>query len=346
MEPSSCRTHLLAGQVIPAMPLALNPDGTWSEAYQRTLVRYYLDSGAGGLAVGVHSTQFEIREPKHSLYDPVLQLCSEEIESWLRNQRTFIKVAGICGPTDQALAEAEIALSHGYDAGLVSMTALKDLPHEKILAHCKEIASRIPIIGFYLQPAIGGGVFPYSFWRRFVEIGNVVAIKVSPFDRYATLDVIRAVIDAERNDIALYTGNDDNIIVDLLTPFEINGQTRHIVGGLLGQWAVWTRRAVEMLQEIKEERTQSSMDPEWLTLNAQLTDANAAIFDPEHEFAGCIPGILEVLHRQGLVPSTRCLNPDEHLSAGQAEELDRVLKAYPHLQDEEFVRKNRERWLS
>ncbi|MCK5921766.1 MAG: dihydrodipicolinate synthase family protein, partial [Methylococcales bacterium] len=250
MDTKTAREHLLKGQVLPAMPLALNKDGSWSEKYQRALARYYVDSGAGGLAVGVHSTQFEIRDPEHALFEPVLRLCSEELDNWNKEQSPFLKIAGICGDTKQAIAEAGTANNCGYHAGLLSMTAMKDATLDEKIAHCREVAKVIPVIGFYLQPTIGGCVYPYEFWRKFAEIKNVIAIKMAPFDRYATLDVIRAVADAGRDDIALYTGNDDNIINDLLTPFEVNGKQLQIVGGLLGQWAMWTERAVQMLANI------------------------------------------------------------------------------------------------
>lgn len=339
------RAHLDRGQVIPALPLALHEDGTWSERHQRALIRYYLDAGAGGLAVGVHSTQFQIRDSKHGLFYPVLELASKTIDSWKEASRPFVKIAGICGATPQALAEADTAASLGYQAGLLSLTAFRDRSDKEALDHCLALAKRIPIVGFYLQPAVGGRVFPYAFWREFAEIPEVVAIKIAPFNRYQTWDVIRAVIDAGRSDIALYTGNDDNIIADLLTPFSWNGQTRFIVGGLLGQWGVWTQRAVEMLEAIRPLQGASSLPSEWLMRNAALTDANAAVFDTAHHFAGCIPGILEVLRRQGLVPSVRCLDPNEKLSAGQAEELDRVMLAYPDMTDDNFVAENRARWL-
>jgi len=331
------REHLLGGQVIPACPLALEKDGRWSEKHQRALARYYVDSGAGGLAVGVHSTQFEIRDPEHNLFKPVLELVAEELPEHVA------KIAGICGKTPQAKAEAEFALSCGYQAGLLSMKAVDDLAENDVLSHCRQIAETIPIIGFYLQPAVGGRVFSYKFWREFAEIDNLVAVKLAPFDRYLTIDVVRAITDAGRDEVALYTGNDDNIIADLLTPFPGG---RHIVGGLLGQWGVWTKNAVAILEEIKKlHRADKAIPANWLTENAILTEANAALFDSSNGFAGCIPGIMEVLRRVRLVPSTRCLNPNEQLSPGQAEELDRIEKAYPHLNDNVFVEENLERWL-
>lgn len=344
------RQHLLKGHVIPAQPLALDDQRRLSERHQKALTRYYVDAGAGGLAVGVHSTQFEIRDPKHGLFEPVLQLASAAIdESLAANPCDFIKIAGICGKTDQALKEAETALGFGYHAGLLSMTAWKDADLDTTLDHCRKVAEVIPVIGFYLQPAVGGRVFPYAFWRRFAEIPNVVAIKIAPFNRYHSIDVIRGVIESGRNDIALYTGNDDNIIADLLTPFAFSSaadKVRWIVGGLLGQWGVGTRRAVALLEEIKVARGQETINSDWLRRNAALTDYNAALFDVAHQFAGCIPGIHYVLAKQGLMPGTHCLNPDEVLSPGQAEEIDRVHAAYPEFNDDDFIEKNRDRWLA
>ncbi|MGZ0708228.1 dihydrodipicolinate synthase family protein [Coraliomargarita sp. W4R53] len=340
------RKHLLAGQAIPALPLALDESRQWTQSHQRAVLRYYIDAGVGGIAVGVHSTQFEIRDPEHSLFEPLLRHASTEIDAHLNGARPFIKIAGICGATDQALQEATLAVACGYQAGLLSLAALKDSSLEALLEHCRAVAEVIPIIGFYLQPAVGGRTLPFSFWREFAEIPNVIAIKMAPFNRYQTFDVVRAVMDSGRDDVALYTGNDDNIVADLLTPWEIDGKTRFIVGGLLGQFGVWTQRAVALLQEIKQARLQDEISSAWLTRNAAWTDANAAVFDAANGFAGCIPGIHEVLRRQGLLASTHCLNPDEVLSEGQADELDRVCRAYPWLTDDEFIKDNLNRWLS
>lgn len=345
------RSHLLAGQVIPAQPLALDSSRKLSERHQRALTRYYLDAGVGGLAVGVHSTQFEIREPKHGLFRPVLELAAQEVDASLRLQpRPFVKVAGLCGRTDRAVKEAELALSLGYQAGLLSLAAWKGEEDKMILAHCQRVAETIPLIGFYLQTSVGGRVFSYEFWRRFVEIPHLVGIKVAPFNRYQTLDVVRAVVEEGRDDVALYTGNDDNIVCDLLTRFDLNVQgrrvSRWIAGGLLGHWGIWTRKAVELFGEIKRQREQPNIPAKWLTCAAAVTDMNAAVFDPAHGFGGCIPGILEVLRRQDLVPTCHCLNPDEVLSPGQADELTRVMRAYPELTDDTFVAENRHRWLS
>jgi dihydrodipicolinate synthase/N-acetylneuraminate lyase len=324
------RARLGEGLVIPACPLALNARRELDEARQCGLFRYYLESGAGGLAVGVHTTQFAIRDT--GLFKPVLQLAAIEA----RNAATLI--GGICGQTKQACAEATLLREVGYDAGLLSLAALRNASHSELLQHCRAVADILPVIGFYLQPAAGGRVLSYSFWRAFGEIPNVVAIKIAPFNRYQTLDVVRAIAESGRDDISLYTGNDDNIIVDLLTPFHfsVNGKSveRRIVGGLLGQWAVWTHRAVEIHARCRELALSSAEIPAgMLRLNAELTDANAAIFDAANDFAGCITGIHEVLRGQGLLDGTWCLDPREQLSPGQAEEIDRVCRAYPHLAD-------------
>lgn len=344
------RDQLLAGGVIPALPLALDSQRRFSPAHEKALVRYYLDAGCDGLAVAVHSTQFEIRDPRHGLLLPVLELASSVIDEELkRAPRPFAKIAGVCGHTDQAVREVELARSLGYHAALVSMAAWRKESETAILEHCQEVAKVLPIIGFYLQATIGGRVFTPEFWREFAGIENAVAIKIAPFNRFQTIDVVRAVAESGRDDLALYTGNDDNIVADLLTPFRftVGGKVveRRIVGGLLGHWGVWSRAAVELFQRIKSEREQSTLDADWLATGAAVTDMNAAVFDPSHGFAGCIPGILEVLRRQGLIPTNLCLNPHEELSPGQGEELDRVCAAYPHLIDDVFVEENRDRWL-
>ncbi len=349
--PSELAYHLREGQVIPAHPLAIHPDRTLDERHQAALTRYYCDAGVGGLAVGVHTTQFEIHDPKTGLLKPVLSLASQVIdESLAASPRPFVKVAGVIGPTEQALREAALAADLGYHAALVSLAALQEASDEELLHHCRLVAEILPIFGFYLQPAVGGRHLGYRFWRQFVEIPNVVAIKVAPFDRYRTLDVARAVADASRADeIALYTGNDDNLVADLLTEYCF-GEGKpwvRIVGGLLGHWAVWTRTAVQMLSRMKEERRQGTLDyRRWLTYGAQVTDVNAAFFDAANHFRGCIAGIHEVLRRQGLMQGNWCLNPAERLSPGQAEEIDRVYRAYPHLNDDDFVRANLDRWLA
>lgn len=338
------------GLVIPAHPLALDENRKLDEAHQRALTKYYMASGAGGIAVGVHSTQFEIRDKEIGLYEPVLRMAAEEVAK-AKLDRPFIKVAGICGPTEQALEETEIALSLGYDAGLLSMGGLSGWSEKDILKRTETIAAKIPVVGFYLQPSVGGKIFSFDFWKEFAEIPGVVAIKMAPFNRYQTIDVARAVIySSRRDDIALYTGNDDNIVNDLLTTyrFMVDGKPveKKIVGGLLGHWAVWTHKAVELLEEIKQVRDDKMMAAEWLTRNIEVTESNAAFFDPAHQFAGCIPGIHEVLRRQGLLKGTWCLNPHEELSPGQAEEIDRMYRDYPHLNDDEFVKKHLEQWLT
>ena len=342
--------HLHAGVVIPAHPLAVTATRQLDERYQRALTRYYCAAGVGGLAVGVHTTQFEIHDPKVGLLAPVLELASQTIDEALRaNPRPFIKVAGVIGRTAQALREAALAVDYGYHAGLLSVAALKTETDDELLDHCRRVAEVIPLFGFYLQPAVGGRVLSYNFWRRFAELPNVVAIKIAPFDRYRTLDVVRAVADAGRaGEIALYTGNDDNIVADLITDFDCPPVPTplRLVGGLLGHWAVWTQRVVEMLTTIQRQRRTGELDyAHWLAYGVQVTDANAAFFDPDHNFHGCIAGIHEVLRRQGLMQGHWCLNPNESLSPGQLEEIDRVYRAYPHLHDDEFVAQHLDAWL-
>ena len=343
------RTHLAHGHVIPAHPLALTAARTLDEQHQRALTRYYVAAGAGGIAVGVHTTQFQIRDKKHGLLAPVLALAAESARSALRSgPRPFALVAGVCGDTTQALAEARLAHDLGYDAALVSLGALHGAPEQRLLEHCRAIGEVLPLFGFYLQPAVGGRVLRYEFWRGFAEIPQVVAIKIAPFNRYQTLDVLRAVADSGRTDIALYTGNDDQIVLDLLTPFPPlgeSGRAPRIVGGLLGQWAVWTHRAVEMLEGTRAARAAVCIDATWLARAAALTDANGALFDVRHAFAGCIAGLHEILRRQRLLAGTWCLDPNESLSPGQLDEIDRVLRAYPELTDDAFVAANVDAWL-
>jgi len=335
---SEWRQRLRQGLVIPAHPLALTPDRKLDERRQRALTRYYLAAGSGGVAIGVHTTQFQIRDPAIGLFRPVLELAAETLRG-----SDAVGIAGICGPTSQAVAEASFARDCGYHAGLLSLGALRDASLDQLIAHACSVAEVIPLFGFYLQPAVGGRVLDYSFWRRFVEIPNVIAVKIAPFNRYQTLDVVRAVAESGRaQDIALYTGNDDNIVLDLAASFRFSSGASplRIAGGLLGHWAVWTRKAVELLQAI-----QAGFAPNLLTLAAEVTDANAALFDPVHAFAGCIPGIHEILRRQGLLAGRWCLDPHEELSPGQREEIDRVCGAYPHLNDDEFVRQGLSDWL-
>ena len=348
----SIRQVLDRGIVIPAHPLALDADRRLDERRQRALSRYYLAAGAGGLAVGVHTTQFEIRDPAIGLFRPVLELAAEEMRrADLARTEPVVRIAGICGRTAQAMGEARLIRELGYHAGLLSLAAMREAHDVDLMAHCRAVAEVVPLVGFYLQPAVGGRVLPYSFWRQFAEIENVVAIKMAPFDRYQTIDVVRAVAESGREDIALYTGNDDNIVVDLLTPyrFRVGGRAleRRIVGGLLGHWAVWTRRAVELLAQCHGLVAGGADVPqEMLRRNVEVTDCNAALFDKANGFAGCIAGIHEVLRRQGLLAGTWCLNPREQLSPGQTAELDRVIAAYPHLADDAFVAEHRDEWLS
>ncbi|UCF36333.1 MAG: dihydrodipicolinate synthase family protein [Acidobacteriota bacterium] len=351
MRLDELRSILSKGLAIPAHPLALDASRKLDERRQRALTRYYLAAGAGGLAVGVHTTQFEIHDPAVGLYLPVLELAMEECRALESAAHRPVKVAGVIGQTKQAVDEASLARSLGYDCGLLGLGALKDASEDELIAHVEAVAEVIPLFGFYLQPAVGGRLLPYSFWRRFAEIEQVVAIKIAPFNRYYTLDVVRAVADSGRLDeIALYTGNDDNIIADLITPFrfESGGEevTARIVGGLLGHWAFWTQTSVALLERAKASWKGSGVNQqELLALNVQTTDANAAAFDTANQFQGCIAGIHEILRRQGLLEGIWCLNPEETLSPGQSEEIDRVTRAYPHLTDDNFVAEHLDNWL-
>jgi hypothetical protein len=339
---SKLRDFLHAGTVIPAHPLVLNAQRQLDEARQRRLTRYYIAAGAGGIAVGVHTTQFEIRKPEINLYETVLRLAADEVER-AELKRPFLKIAGIVGPTDKALKEAELAVRYNYHLGLVSLGGLSSLSEADLIRHVRALAQVIPIFGFYLQPAVGGRILSYDFWKEFAGIENVHAIKVAAFNRYQTLDVVRAVCGAARiNEIALYTGNDDNIVADLLTPyrFNINGKPveKRFVGGLLGHWAVWTNQAVALLKEIKESAPgERSAIEALLSKGVEVTDMNEVIFDARNSFHGCIPGIHEVLRRQGLLEGRWCLDEHEELSTGQAPEIDRVYNMYPHLTDDAFV---------
>lgn len=327
------RAALHRGLVIPACPLALNASRKLDERRQRALLRYYHAAGAGGVAVGVHTTQFAIRDPKHALFEPVLTLAAEEFKN---DPRRLVRIGGVCGLTPQAVREATLLRELGYDTALLSLGALKSATEAEMIAHCREIAHIIPIVGFYLQPAVGGKVLPRSFWRQFAEIENVVAIKIAPFNRYQTLDVIHAIKDSGRTDIALYTGNDDTIVLDLISPYPVR-----IVGGLLGHWSVWTQKAVELLAKCHSE----PVSPEMLRLANEVTDSNAAFFDAANGFAGCIAGLHEILRRQGLLEGLWCLDEHETLSHGQLAEIDRVSAAYPHLSDDDFVAEHRDAWL-
>jgi hypothetical protein len=362
---SEIRSTLNKGVVIPAHPLALNAQRKLDERRQRALSRYYLAAGAGGLAVGVHTTQFEIRDAKVGLFRPVLELAKEEMDRQDAKRedakvgdkkggdaepvRKTIRIAGICGKTSQAVSEATLARDLGYHAGLLSLAAMKDSDDAAMITHCRAVAEVMPVVGFYLQPAVGGRVLPYSFWRAFAEIENVVAIKMAPFNRYQTIDVVRAVAEAGRDDIALYTGNDDSIVMDLLTPyrFSVDGKlvTRRIVGGLLGHWSVWTKKAVELLTECHALARVEVIPTAMVQKSIEVTDSNAAFFDAANSFAGCIAGLHEVLRRQGLLEGIWCLNPSETLGPGQKQEIDRVHTAYPHLNDDAFVAEHRDDWL-
>jgi Dihydrodipicolinate synthetase family len=345
--PPEVLAALRRGVVIPAHPLALDTDRTLDTRRQRALARYYLDAGAGGLAVGVHTTQFAIRDV--GLYRPVLELAMRSANEWTRKQPALI--AGLSGRTSQAVNEAQVARDLGYHAGLLSLAALKGASEDELIEHAQALAREIPLVGFYLQPAVGGLVLPVSFWRRFAAIENVVAIKIAPFNRYRTLDVIRGVIEAGAADrVTLYTGNDDHIVLDLLTPFTVvvNGRetTVRIKGGLLGHWSVWVKKAVELLGRIHAADAANNVPADLLALDSQVTDCNAAIFDVANDFHGVIAGCHEILRRQGLLAGIWCLDPNETLGPGQKEEIDRVCAAYPHLNDDAFVRANLERWLS
>ncbi len=359
------RKILLDGIVIPAHPLTITEERKIDEKHQRALTRYYLHAGARGIAIGVHTTQFAIRE--HGLYRPVLEITNEEIKEFERETGTrIIKIAGVLGKTLKAVSEAKIAKELGYDAVLLKLdnsiiaenNRVMDITNT-LIEHCKEIANIIPIFGFYLQPTLGGILLPFTFWKRFIEeIENVIAIKIATFNRYLSIDVVRALVESGREkEVALYTGNDDNIIQDLITPFSFkrdnNDITIYIRGGLLGQWAVWTRRAVEILESIKDIRNklekgdlvETIQIQNFMKLNVELTDANGAIFDAHNNYRGTIPGVLEVLRREGLVQNNLCLNPKEVLSEGQLENIERVINAYPHLTDQDFVKKHLQEYL-
>ena len=335
---------LLNGTVIPAHPLALKADRSLNEKSQRRLTRYYLAAGVGGLAVGVHTTQFAIRDPRYNLYETVLRLAAEEVER-TDLDRPILKIAGVSGDTPQAILEAETARELGYDLILVSMNGLGQWEEEALLERARALAEVMPLFGFYLQPAVGGRVLSYDYWKAFADLENVHAIKVAPFNRYQSLEVVRAVCASERRDeIALYTGNDDNIVLDLVTPysFEINGQpyTKYFVGGLLGHWAVWTQKAIELFRNLKQIREGlMQLTDDWMEYAPAITDINAAFFDAANNFHGCIAGIHEVLRRQGLMEGIWCLDPKEGLSPGQSAEIDRVYAAYPELNDDGFVRR-------
>ena len=337
--PAEIEALLRRGTVIPAHPLALDARRKLDERRQRALARYYLDAGSGGLAVGVHATQFAIREA--GLYEPVLRIAMEEARG------RVLMIAGLAGKTAQARKEAQLARALGYHCGMLSLGAMKGASLDELIGHCAALAAEIPLVGFYLQTAVGGIALPAEFWRRFAALDNVVAIKLAPFDRYRTLDVVKGVVAARAEErVTLYTGNDDHIVLDLLVPFAVKrgaDEVRvRIKGGLLGHWSVWTKKAVSLLERVK----QGDIDAELLALDSRVTDCNGAFFDAAHNFAGCIPGCHEVLRRQGLLEGTWCLDPQEKLSPGQAEEIDRVYREHADLADDDFVRANLHRWLS
>ncbi len=350
-EMDSIISTLQRGVAIPAQPLALTATRKLDERRQRALSRYYIDAGVGGIAVGVHTTQFAIRNPDIGLFRPVLELAAEEMNrADTRGGTPLVRIGGICGDTPQAVAEATLLRDLGYHAGLLSLAALATADVDALIAHCEAVGDSMPLVGFYLQPSVGGRVLPYAFWRRFAEIEAVVAIKMAPFNRYQTLDVVRAVVDSGRDDIALYTGNDDNIVADLVTSYPLRGGSelveRRIVGGLLGHWSVWTKRAVELLERCHNEVSAGmGISHGLLQHGIAVTDTNAVFFDAAHSFAGCIAGLHEVLRRQGLLEGLWCLDPEEGLSRGQLEEIDRVYAQYPELNDDQFVASHRDDWL-
>jgi hypothetical protein len=344
--PAEITMRLRQGCVIPAHPLALDAERRFDARRQRALTRYYLDAGAGGLAVGVHATQFAIREV--GLYEPVLELAASTVRDWTK--RPVLMIAGLAGRTPQALAEARIAVSHGYHAGMLSLAALKGASTDELIGHCQAVAEAIPLVGFYLQTAVGGIPLPAEFWRRFAAIDNVVAVKAAPFDRYRTLDVVRGIVAAGAEDrVTLYTGNDDHIVLDLLSPYQVRRGsetvTLRIRGGLLGHWSVWTQGAVALFERIQAAVDRGRIDADLLALDSRVTDCNSALFDVAHGFAGCIAGCHEVLRRQGLLQGTWCLDPDEQLSPGQADEIARVCREHAELADDDFVAANLARWL-
>lgn len=343
---------LKKGTVIPATPLALDENRVFQEDKQRTLMRYYLDCGVGGIATCVHTTQFEIRDPEVNLFEPIMKLVVDEIEKYEeKTGKVIARICGVCGPTEQAVAEAKLAKKYGYDAVLLSPGGLNAYSEDYMVERTKAVEAEMPVIGFYLQEAVGGRVFTYDYWSRVAACDNVIAIKCASFNRYTTLDVVRAVACSPRKDeITLYTGNDDNIVVDLLTKYEFTKEdgtkvSKCFDGGLLGHWTLWTKKVVEMFERIMEEKKNDKIDASLLTLAAQVTDANAAFFDTAHKFAGCIPGVHEVLRRQGLMEGIWCLNPHEVLSEGQADEITRVTESYPWLHDNDFVKENLSKWI-
>jgi hypothetical protein len=344
---SEVRRLIADGTVLPAHPLALDANRKLDTVHQRALTRYYIDAGAGGVAVGVHTTQFAIRDV--GLYRPVLQLAAETASAWTK--RPLALVAGLAGSTRQAIAEADVARGIGYHAGLLSLAAMKSASEDEIVAHCEAVAREIPLVGFYLQPAVGGVLLSANFWRRFAEIDNVIAIKIAPFNRYRTLDVLRGVCAAGALDrVTLYTGNDDHILLDLTLPFDLRDKgvtvRTHIRGGLLGHWSVWTATAIKQFERCKAARDQPTVPADLLALDARVTDCNSAFFDVANDFHGCIAGCHEVLRRQGLLQGIWCLDPKEGLSSGQMQQIDRVCKEHADLSDDDFVAANLQKWLA
>ncbi len=345
--PAEVQALVRRGTVIPAHPLALDRHRGLDTRRQRALTRYYLDAGAGGLAVGVHATQFAIREA--GLYETVLGLAAEAADEW--TDRPVAMIAGLAGRTAQAVREAKAAVELGYHAGLLSLGAMPDGSEDELVAHCRRVADEIPLVGFYLQPAVGGRLLSAGFWRRFAGIDNAIAVKAAPFNRYRTLDVVRGIVEAEAEDrISVYTGNDDHIVLDLAVPVAVKRRGEEvrvrIRGGLLGHWSVWTKRAVELVERIHAAVENGVVDEDLLALDSRVTDCNGAIFDIANGFRGCIAGCHEILRRQGLLEGIWCLGPDETLSPGQADEIDRVRAAHPDLADDDFVAANLERWLA
>jgi hypothetical protein len=345
--PPEILSMIRRGVAIPAHPLALDAERQFDRRRQRALTRYYVDSGVGGLAVGVHTTQFAIREI--GLYEPVLAAAMEDSKAWA--DRPLVMVAGICGKTEQAITEAQTAVRLGYHAGLLSLSALKGASADEIIAHCRRVGEEIPLVGFYLQPAVGGMSLDAAFWEQFAAIENVLAIKVAPFNRYRTLDVVRGIVAARAEGrVTLYTGNDDHIVLDLVTPFTAMRDGKPVTvrfkGGLLGHWSVWTRNAVRMLDQLQQVVEAGPLSPEILALDSRVTDCNSAFFDVAHDFHGCIAGCHEILRRQGLLEGTWCIDPHERLSPGQMEEIDRVSRDHADLSDDSFVAENLHRWLA
>lgn len=344
---------LREGLFIPAHPLVLRKDKTIDEKRQAALTRYYISAGAGGIAIGVHTTQFRVHDPKLNLYRQLLELTIDVVkDSERRTGRRIVRIAGIAGGTEQAVSEARLAWSLGYDAGMVELASLRGSSWERMLEHVKAVSREIPVVGFYMQTAIGGLRLPYFFWRRlFEEVENVVAVKIAPFNRYDTLEVLRALVDSEREDeVAMYTGNDDSIVFDLLTTFTFRRRGEpvrvRIVGGLLGHWAFWTATSVRLFLTVKRYASSGEcIPPELLTIAAQVTDVNAAVFDAANGFKGCIPGIHEMLRRSGLIDEVVLLDPEERLSPGQLEEIDRVCRDYPHFNDGNFVAAHLSDWI-